>query len=42
MFNPEFASYFEAKLASKPKQPYRSVSEHLPNDIPLKHFQKTL
>ena len=26
MFNPEFASYFDAKLATKPKQPYRSVS----------------
>jgi hypothetical protein len=30
MVNPEFAAYFDAKLASKPK-PHRSASECLPN-----------
>lgn len=37
MFNPEFASYFDAKLTGKPKQPYRSVSQHIPNELPPKH-----
>lgn len=30
MFNPEFKSYFDAKLANKSK-PHRSASEYLPN-----------
>lgn len=30
MFNPEFKSYFDAKLANKSK-PHRSVSEHMAN-----------